>query len=193
LDRTSLLSRRVHDDDSGDEEEDEPLAEAYATRGARRSPEASASSSESRNDFKNFASAAASLASLDAALSFERYRAPRLRFVSEAPLPVPLTFPRAFRMEKKNGETNRGHGSPSFIGATARFASSPAFARVLSNTKDGWHRAARGAAGRAALRAWGVDDDEVEEVAERVLELRRGYADDDADDTDDDDEELEQI
>jgi hypothetical protein len=38
-----------------------------------------------------------------------------------------------------------------------------------------------------------VDDDEVEEVAERVLELRRGYADDDADDTDDDDEELEQI
>jgi hypothetical protein len=38
-----------------------------------------------------------------------------------------------------------------------------------------------------------VDDDEVEEVAERVLELRRGYADDDAGDTDDDDEELEQI
>jgi hypothetical protein len=191
-DRTSLLSRRVHDDDSDAEEEDEPLAEAYATRGARRSPEASLVA-ESRNDFKNFASAASSLASLDAALSFERYRAPRLRFVSEAPLPVPLTFPRAFSLEKKNGETNRGHGSPSFIGATARVASSPAFGRVLTATKDGWHRAARGAAGRAALRAWGVDDDEVEEVAERVLELRRGYADDDADDTDDDDEELEQI
>ena len=174
--------------DSDAEEEDEPLAEAYATRGARRSPEASLVA-ESRNDFKNFASAAASLASLDAALSFERYRAPRLRFVSEAPLPVPLTFPRAFSLGK--GETNRG--SPSFVGATARFASSPAFGRVLSNTKDGWHRAARGAAGRAALRAWGVDDDEVAEVAERVLELRRGYADDDADDTDDDDEELEQI
>ena len=115
--------------------------------------------------------------------------------MSEAPLPVPLTFPRAFSLEKKNEpkKTNRGHGSPSFIWATARVASSPAFGRVLTATKDGWHRAARGAAGRAALRAWGVDDDEVEEVAERVLELRRGYADDDADDTDDDDEELEQI
>ena len=42
------------------------------------------------------------------------------------------------------------------------------------------------------MRAWGVDDDEVEEVSERVLELRRGYADE-VDEDDEDDEELEQI
>ena len=191
-DRTNLR-RRAHDEDSDGEEEDEPLAEAYATRGARWSSSSSSSSSSSGSLKKIFASAAASLASLDAALSLERYRAPRLRLVSEAPLPVPLTFPRAFSLEKKRGEKGE-KGSPRFVAATARLASSPAFARVLSAARDGWTRAARGAAGRAALRAWGVDDDEVEEVAERVLELRRGYADDDADDADDDDdEELERI
>ena len=87
---------------------------------------------------------------------------------------------------------SRTRASPNSYAATARLASSPAFARVLSRARDGWARAARAAAGRAALRAWGVDDDEVEEVSERVLELRRGYADED-DPEDDDDDELEQM
>ena len=64
---------------------------------------------------------------------------------------------------------------------------------MLSNARDGWARAARAAAGRAALRAWGVNDDEVEEVSERMLELRRGYADEDDPEDEDDDDELEQM
>jgi hypothetical protein len=38
-----------------------------------------------------------------------------------------------------------------------------------------------------------VDDDEVEEVSERMLELRRGYADEDDPEEEDDDDELEQM
>ncbi len=172
-----------------EEEEDEPTAEAYASRGVyeRVQTNPAPSRSNARSNASSFerrrSSAASSLASLDAALRLERYRAPRLRFVSEAPLPLPLTFPEAFA----------GSPPPRFAAATARLASTPAFARVLSRARDGWARAARAAAGRAALRAWGVGDDEVEEVSERVLELRRGYADDDDPEDDGDDDELEQM
>ena len=64
---------------------------------------------------------------------------------------------------------------------------------MLSNARDGWARARRAQPGRAALRAWGVNDDEVEEVSERMLELRRGYADEDDPEDEDDDDELEQM
>ena len=170
---------RVRENEEDEEEEDEPTAEAYASRGVYERVQTPSSSGTS---FER-ASAASSLASLDAALRLERYRAPRLRFVSEAPLPLPLTFPEAFA----------GRPPPRFAAATARLASTPAFARALSNARDGWARAARAAAGRAALRAWGVDDDEVEEVSERMLELRRGYADEDDPEDEDDDDELEQM
>ena len=168
-----------------EEEEDEPTAEAYASRGVyeRVQTNPAPSRSNASSFERRRSSAASSLASLDAALRLERYRAPRLRFVSEAPLPLPLTFPEAFA----------GSPPPRFAAATARLASTPAFARALSRARDGWARAARAAAGRAALRAWGVDDDEVEEVSERVLELRRGYADDDDPEDEGDDDELEQM
>ena len=65
-------------------------------------------------------------------------------------------------------------------------------ARCQTRARAGGARA-RAAAGRAALRAWGVDDDEVEEVSERMLELRRGYADEDDPEDEDDDDELEQM
>ena len=65
-------------------------------------------------------------------------------------------------------------------------------ARCQTRATGGRARA-RAAAGRAALRAWGVDDDEVEEVSERMLELRRGYADEDDPEDEDDDDELEQM
>ena len=182
--RGDRLPVRVSEDE---EEEDEPTAEAYASRGVYERVQTNPNPSCSNAAFKRAsferASAASSLASLDAALRLERYRAPRLRFVSEAPLPLPLTFPEAFA----------GRPPPRFAAATARLASTPAFARVLSRARDGWARAARAAAGRAALRAWGVGDDEVEEVSERVLELRRGYADDDDPEDEGDDDELEQM
>ena len=84
--------------DDASDEEDEPSAEAYASRAGERAAEMS-------------------LASLDAALRLERYRVPRLRCVSEAPLPLPLTFPAVF--------AGRARG-PRFAAATARAASTVA-------------------------------------------------------------------
>jgi hypothetical protein len=182
-DRRVRVSSENEENEENEEEEDEPTAEAYASRGVYERVQTNPSRSNAVSASFERASAASSLASLDAALRLERYRAPRLRFVSEAPLPLPLTFPEAFA----------GRPPPRFAAATARLASTPAFARALSRARDGWARAARAAAGRAALRAWGVDDDEVEEVSERVLELRRGYADDDDPEDESDDDELEQM
>ena len=135
-----------------------PLAESYAIRGAARSAAAIATPAEARG-------------ALDAALSRERARAPRLRFASAAPLPLPLPFPRAFG-------TPPGP-NPSSAPAMTRLASAAAFGEALRATEEGWRRAARGAVGRATLRAWGVADDDAEEIGETLATMRRGYDDDD--------------
>ena len=53
--------------------------------------------------------------------------------------------------------------------------------------------ASRAAAGKAALKAWGYGDDDVEEITETITSMAHDYgADSDADDFSDD-EDLEQI
>ena len=135
-----------------------PLAESYAIRGAARSAAAVATPAEARG-------------ALDAALSLERARAPRLRFASAAPLPLPLPFPRVFGAPPGP--------NPSSAPAMTRLASAAAFGGALRATEEGWRRAARGAVGRATLRAWGVADDDAEEIGETLATMRRGYDDDD--------------
>ena len=135
-----------------------PLAESYAIRGAARSASATATPAEARG-------------ALDAALSRERARAPRLRFASAAPLPLPLPFPRVFGAPPGL--------NPSSAPAMTRLASAAAFGGALRATEEGWRRAARGAIGRATLRAWGVADDDAEEIGETLATMRRGYDDDD--------------
>ena len=68
---------------------------------------------------------------------------------------------------------------PKFVSATARLRSSASYGAVLSNVRLGWQRASKSATGKAALRAWGVDDDELEETSERLWEQQRAYAEDD--------------
>ena len=160
-------SRYRRDDDSESEDEDEPLAETYISRGARVTVGGLGASVGKQS--RHASSAEASLA-LDAAIRLERYRCPRLRCVTEAPLPVPLTFPHVFGGEK---------AMPKFVSATARLRSSASYGAVLSNVRLGWQRASKSATGKAALRAWGVDDDELEETSERLWEQQRAYAEDD--------------
>ena len=135
-----------------------PLAESYAIRGAAKDATTAATPAEARG-------------ALDAALSRERARAPRLRFASAAPLPLPLPFPRVFG-------TPPGP-NPSSAPAMTRLASAGAFGGALRATEEGWRRAARGAIGRATLRAWGIADDDAEEIGETLATMRRGYDDDD--------------
>lgn len=132
------------------------------------------------------ASAYESSLALDAALRLERYRAPRLRCVSEAPLPLPLTFPSVFG---RGGATSSE--TPRFVSATTRLRSSASYGTTLANIRQGWQRASRSATGKAALRAWGVDDDELEETSEKLWDAQRAYGGDDDDRSSD--EELEHI
>jgi hypothetical protein len=154
------------------------LAETYACRGLQTFAEGAKKRTPSRT-----ATHAEASSFLDAALRLEKYRAPRLRCVHEAPLPVPLTFPKVFP----------GSPPPLSAAATARLRSGAAHGRVLAGIRENWIRAARAAAGKAALRAWGVEDDEIQEVAERALEMKRGYDDDDDDDRGESEDELDQM
>ena len=93
-----------------------PLAESYADRGAAKDATTAATPAEARG-------------ALDAALSRERARAPRLRFASAAPLPLPLPFPRVFG-------TPPGP-NPSSAPAMTRLASAGAFGGALRATEEG--------------------------------------------------------
>jgi|TARA_B110000971_G_scaffold76957_2_gene79050 hypothetical protein len=176
-------NRNSYDSDS-DSDEDEPLAETYVTRGGH--VVVGEGNNSSNASAHRHASAYESSLALDAALRLERYRAPRLRCVSEAPLPLPLTFPSVFG---RGGATSSE--TPRFVSATTRLRSSASYGTTLANIRQGWQRASRSATGKAALRAWGVDDDELEETSEKLWDAQRAYGGDDDDRSSD--EELEHI
>ena len=74
-----------------------------------------------------------------------------------------------------------------------RLTSTGDYGRVLHRVGEGWRRASRAAAGKAALKSWGYGDDDVEEITETITSMAHDYgADSDADDFSDDDD-LEEI
>ena len=149
----------------GDDARRAPLAEAYAIRGAEAYTAAAAG--DSSTVVKRL-SARDARAALDSALRLEPRLAPRLRFASSAPFPVPLTFPR--------GVTARWRAEHRIAAPCAtRVASDAGFGDALRRVAGAWRSASRGAFGKATLGAWGVEGGDAGEVGEEIEVLAGAY------------------
>jgi hypothetical protein len=83
-------------------------------------------------------------------------------------LPVPLTFPR--------GVTARWRAEHRIAAPCAtRVASDAGFGDALRRVAGAWRSASRGAFGKAALGAWGVEEDDAGEVGEEIEALAGAY------------------
>ena len=143
----------VRPSDAEDETDDEPFAEYFISRGLARGDAAIAN------------------VVLDAVSSLALYRCPRRRCVVDAPIPIPLPFPKLFHPP-----------APISLDATFRLTTSAATARVLDATARDYLRASASAVGKAVLRAWSLDDAcESAELLESLRSQARAYAGDDDD------------
>ena len=101
-----------------------------------------------------------------------------------APLHVPSSYPRVFRdTVGRRGEPlprdqpQRRAGDVRSCAVMVHMTTMPSFARVIEAAAAKFERAARGAAGRAALQSWGMGADEVSEASDRLQEMARAYRD----------------
>ncbi|KAK9811921.1 hypothetical protein WJX72_012443 [[Myrmecia] bisecta] len=143
-------------------------------------------------------------AALDAALMREGVRCIQQRCVVPQPLPIPLPFPRIFASTVLqfgdvltdlqaplaaqghlgangvgNGTTSSGHVE--CVPVLTRLANTAAFGRLAEEQLQRFQSAASSAGGRAMLSSWGVGQDEMLEVEERLHALAHAYSGEDSD------------